>query len=456
MIKENGTKPAKPGLGFRLFSKYLRFFHNKIYYRKVYWLNTENIPEDNPLMIVSDHQNCLSDALALLMAIYPTRRKRQHRILTRASVFKPAFQKALRWIGALPAFRMEYDGVETLANNAGTFNEAEEELLQNGTLIIYPEAGHQDKRWLGTFSYGYTRLLFNAAEKSNFEKDFFILPSCNHYSGYLDMQEDVLIKFGTPISIAPFYELYKTKPRTAQRQVNALVREQISGMMLNITDLDNYEPIDYLRETYGIKYAETKGYNSDILPEKLLADQQLFIALETLKGEQPEQIQTLYEDIRRLKKETEQFRIKDYCFENPPKAFSLFVKGLLLLLLLPVFLVSCVPNLFIFLSPRILTRKLNDIMFYSSINFGFYILISIPVFYSLTFALIWIFANSVLIALAYLICIPFLGIFAWYYRKHLLNLLGEWRFNSLFNKGKLKDLIMLRKQIFQSLDRLLK
>ena len=279
MIKNREQKRGKQGLGYRLFKLYLRTIHNHFYYRKVYWIGRENIPENCPLLIVSDHQNGLADPLGILMSIR-SRKNRKIRLIARADVFKPILKRIMDWVGVLPAFRLSYDGEEALVNNTDTFDIAEDELLNDGTVVIYPEAGHQDKRWLGKFSHGYLRIVFEAAEKSNFEKEIFILPSCNHYSDYFRMREKMLIKYDKPISAKPYYELYKTKPRTAQRQLNAAVWRKVSDLMLNITDLKNYETIDYLRDTYGVGYARAKGFSPNRLPEKLLADKQFFAELD--------------------------------------------------------------------------------------------------------------------------------------------------------------------------------
>ena len=77
-------------------------------------------------------------------------------------------------------------------------------------------------------------MAFNAAARDDFKKEIFILPSCNHYEDYFRIRTDLLIKYGTPIPISPFYDLYKTKPLTAQREVNKLVREQIYTHILKI------------------------------------------------------------------------------------------------------------------------------------------------------------------------------------------------------------------------------
>ncbi len=446
---------SKRGLGFRIFSEYIRFFHDKVYYRKVYWLDREKIPEEGPLMIVSDHQNCLSDALGVILSMNK-RKTRKLRLLSRADLFKPVFNKPLRWLGIMPSYRLLYDGEETLSNNSMTFEEVENELLHDGTVVIYPEAGHQDKHWLGQFSLAYVRILFETARKTDFEKELFILPSCNHYSDYFELQEEFLIKYGTPISLKPFYELYKTKPRTAQRKVNALVRQQISDMMLNITDVDNYDAIDFIRNSdYGFVYAGGKGFFPELLPEKLLADKLLFKELEQVRAAEPEELQNLYDETLQLAEEMKKLGLKDKNFEKQISKPVLMAEGLLFLLLSPLFLVAFLSHLLIFYLPKIVTSKLKDKMFISTINFGSAVLITIPITYISLFLLVLLTTKSVLYALFFIVCMPFLGTFASNYKKRFANWLSEWRFNRLFEQGKLTRLIEQRKHIFESLDKLL-
>ena len=187
------SQDNKPGFGFKLFKAYIRFFHGKIFYKKTYWLHTERIPAEGPLMVVSDHQNGLSDVLGVLMSIDRRRDKRKVRVVARADVFKPAVRKALHWLGLIPAYRLAFDGEASLSNNAASFEDIEQELLLDGTVVIYPEAGHQDKHWLGQFSLAYLHILFEAARKTGFQKEMFVLPSCNHYSDYFHAREKMLL-----------------------------------------------------------------------------------------------------------------------------------------------------------------------------------------------------------------------------------------------------------------------
>jgi len=402
-------KIEKPGCLYEMFKAYLRFFHDKIYYKRTYKINSEAIPSDGtPLLIVSNHQNCLNDPLGLVFSFTD----RKPHVITRADVFtvSPIADKFLRAIGLLPAFRLDYEGEGALSKNAATFQVSEKALIDGKTIIMYPEAGHQDKRWLGTFSFGYTKMAFEAAEMANFEQDVFILPACNHYSHYFGMRNRVLVKFGTPISIQPYYELYKTKPRTAQREVNKLVREQISNLMLDIRDLENYDAIDFIRTTYGIDYAKKCGIDPENLPERLLIDKELVAKLDaaTNSGD-------IYEEARNLKQGVEKLGITDEHLMNSVNPITLGFKLLALLLLLPMWIFSWWPSMPVYWIPMsIFKAKMKDPMFEGTLLFGSAVLFTIPLFSLITFLVVGL-NDSWLSALVYVALFPLLMLFCWWY-----------------------------------------
>ncbi|MDR2359439.1 MAG: 1-acyl-sn-glycerol-3-phosphate acyltransferase [Prevotellaceae bacterium] len=450
----NDAKSTKLGIGYKLFRTYVRLYHNYIYYRKTYTVNAGNVPAEGALLLVSDHQNSLNDALGLVLAI-KNRKKQKIYSIARADAFDyPVFGSIFRRVGLLPAFRMEHQGVDSLSHNNYTFGEAGETLLNDGTVIIYPESGHQDKRWLGRFSYGYLVLLFQTAEKSNFEKELFILPSCNHYSHYLGRKEDILIKFGKPLSIAPYYELYKTKPRTACRRVNELVRQEIKSLMLHITDVDNYAAIDYLRNTYGKKYAKQHGYNPAELPEKLLADRQFTSRLDDLKAAGNPAVQPVYKDAGILAEAIARLRINDENFDKRPPFWKTALAGLGFLLLAPVFIFAWLSNALVIIPAKLINRRIKDHMLHGTIDLILGVLVTFPLTCILAFILTWIFTKSLIFAAGYLVCLPFLSIIVPYYEKAWKRWARAIRFNRLRRKGKLDELATLRQQLHGKLDEL--
>jgi 1-acyl-sn-glycerol-3-phosphate acyltransferase len=447
---------GKKGPTYRLFRQYVRLAHS-VYYRKIYFLGRENIPDNVPLMVISDHQNSLNDALALVLAIN-SRGRRKIRAIARADAFDfPVFGTIFRGIGIMPAFRLMYQGIGSLSNNAETFLKTYHELLNNGTIIIYPEAGHQDKRWLGKFSYGYLRLAFEAAEKGNFETEIFVVPSCNHYSDYFNIREDMLIKFGEPVSLKPYYKQYKEKHRTTQREVNQIIRDRVAGLMLNITDLDNYKAIDFIRNTYGIKYAANNGFDPRKLPEKLLADKQLVERLDILKAsEQNTEIQQVYNDADLLGSKIDELKISDKWFEWKPSLLKIVPRAIMFALLFPLYIVAYIANILVIYPPKLINGRIKDEMLHGTISLIFSVLVAIPLQNIILFFLLWAVTGSILIALACLVCLPFLYIFAIDYGKAWKKFRTRVRFYCLRKTDKLTELSDIRKLMHNNLDKLLK
>ncbi|MDO4736828.1 MAG: 1-acyl-sn-glycerol-3-phosphate acyltransferase, partial [Bacteroidia bacterium] len=374
------NKTNKPGILWRAFKAYLRFIHDKIYYKKTYCINSEAIPKVGvPTLIVSNHQNCLNDPLGVQF----TFRDRKPYFIARASVFElhPIANKFLRSVGLLPAFRLDYEGEGALGKNDEIFKITEKELVDGGTVVMYPEAGHQDKRWLGSFSMGYLKLAFEAAEMDNFNTEIFILPSCNHYRDYKEIQGQFMVKYGTPISLKPFYELYKTKPRTAKREVNALVREQISSLMLNIEDLDNYKAIDYIRTTFGKEYAAKRGVDINYLPDMLISDKELCAKLEGLSAESPQEAKEIFDLATQVEEGVAQIGCKDMALERKPSGVKAIAKLLLALIFAPIYLFSLWPAAFLYWIPVLMHKKLStDIMFFGTFIYALNVLFFIPIF----------------------------------------------------------------------------
>ena len=452
---EKETKiDRRGGVAYRIFKFYVRFFHDRIYYRHIYNIQTENIPAaGTPLMIVSNHQNCLNDPLGILFSM----RDRKPYFIMRADVFDyhPLINKFFRSVGLLPAFRIDFEGIDALSKNRDTFLLSEQMLLDGNTLVMFPEAGHQEKRWLNDFTYGFTKMAFEAAALGNFETDILVLPSCNHYSDYFQLQEQMLIKYGTPISLKPFYELYQTKPRTAQRQLSALVRQQMEALMLNICDLENYDAIHFIRNTYGKIFAVQHQYDKEKLPDRLLSDRLLVAGLEKIKANGKEgELGKLYADTLALQKGINEMKIVDALFDRCPSRIAITGKVLVLILLFPLWLFSLWPSALNYVIPIILINRMTDKMFYGTFVLCFSILITIPLFYTLTFVLTWIYTN-VWLSLIYIAALPLLGLFAWYYLQFLKQTIQALQFRINLKTEKLNNLSSLRKKLFERLNKLL-
>lgn len=447
-------KPREHSLLLKTFRTYLQYVNSWLYFRKEHIVGLENVPIDGtPVVVVSNHQNCLNDPLCVCLKLTD----RRMNFIARANVFKnPIFNKALRAMGLLPAYRMSHEGFGAINKNRETMDDAGQALTDGETLMLYPEADHQDKRWLGKFKLGYLRIAFEAAEKMNFEQDVMILPSCNHYSNYFHARTDMLIKFAEPISLKPYYERYKEAPRETMMEVNTIVRDTIQQMMLHIEDLDHYEEIDFIRESgYGRKYAKEHGYKFNYLPSRLLSDQKLVAELQRAYTENKEEMEGVYADIRSYAEGLKELNIRDWLFIHNPGIEAPILRGLGLLLLLPLFIVSIIPTALLFIIPKIFLNVLiKDQMFISSFNVGVSVFVSVPICLIIPSILLWIFAGFWW-ALGYFVAFPFMFVLAWNFMRMFQKFMGSCRFVARKNRDKVSKLKEIRQRIFSQLDKMI-
>lgn len=452
---EKKLRPREHSLFLKAFRTYLQYVNSGLYFRKEHILGLENVPADGtPVVVVSNHQNCLNDPLCVCLKLTD----RRMNFIARANVFNnPIFNKALRAMGLLPAYRMSHEGFKAINKNRDTMDAAGDALASGETLMLYPEADHQDKRWLGRFKLGYLRIAFEAAEKMEFKQDVMILPSCNHYSNYFHARTDMLIRFGTPISLKPYYERYQEQPRETMMEVNQIVRSAIQDMMLHVEDLEHYDEIDFIRtHGYGHKYAMENGYKHNYLPSRLLADQKLVNALQTATAERPEEMEQIYKDTAYFANEIKRLGIRDWLFVRNTGIIAPILRGLGLLILLPLFLISIIPSGLLFLIPKIFLKKLiKDQMFISSFNIGVSVFISVPLCLIIP-TLVLGFAVNWWWALGYFIAFPLMFILAWNYMRMFLKFVGSCRFVKRSNRAKVEELKALRRSIFARLDAILK
>ena len=448
-------KPRQHSLFLKTFRTYLQYVNSGLYFRKEHIIGLENVPVDGtPLVVVSNHQNCLNDPLCVCLQLTD----RRMNFIARANVFKnPIFNKALRAMGLLPAYRMSHEGFAAINNNRDTMDAAGQALTDGETVMLYPEADHQDKRWLGNFKLGYLRIAFDAAERMGFEQDVMILPSCNHYSNYFHARTDMLIKFGEPISLKPYYDEYRESPRETMMKLNGIVRSKIQEMMLHVDDLEHYDEIDFLRETgYGRKYAKEHGFKHHYLPSRLLSDQQLVEALQNAHEAYPEEMEAIYSDTKEFAEGIKALNIRDWLFIHHPGVEAVILRALGLLLLLPLFLLSIIPTGLLFIIPKIFLKKLiKDQMFVSSFNIGVSVFVSVPLCLIIPTILLWIFAGFWW-ALGYFVAFPLMFVLAWNYMRMWQKFIGSCNYVARRNRTTIERLRTLRTSIYERLDAILK
>jgi hypothetical protein len=227
-------------------------------------------------------------------------------------------------------------------------------------------------------------------------------------------------------------------------------------MMLHVDDLVHYDEIDFLRETgYGAKYAREHGFKARYLPSRLISDQQFVNAMQSATAQQPEAMEQIYSDTKRYGQGLKEIGIRDWLFVHDPGVEAPILRGLGLIIMLPLYILSIICTGLMFLIPKIfISRLIKDNMFVSSFNIGVSAFISVPICLILPIVLLWVFLGGWW-ALGYFVAFPLMFILAWNYMRLFLKFVGSCRFVARGNRSKVAALRKLRTSIYERLDQIL-
>lgn len=221
------------------------------YFKKIQVVHLEKIPKNGPLLLLSNHQNALLDALLIA-----TKSGRFSYFLTRAAVFKkPMVNKLLRSLRMLPVYRVR-DGWNTITNNDSIFNTCSELLKDGHVVTIFPEGSHNLKRTVRPFSKGFTRIVFNTLEKYP-NTDLQLIPIGLNFTKAEAFPDSASIYFGDPIKAKAFVSNDRTKD---VKNLRVTLEHKISELTTHIPSHNYNEDLKTL-EDLNVDFLDPEGVN---------------------------------------------------------------------------------------------------------------------------------------------------------------------------------------------------
>jgi 1-acyl-sn-glycerol-3-phosphate acyltransferase len=398
---------------YTLLRTYVRFWHNVIFYRKVEIKNfPKNLPDNTPLLVVSNHQNTLMDALAIVLNVGV----RQPYFLTRADLFKKEFvRKLLMSLKMLPVYRLR-DGVDEMQQNDEIFQTCVQILSNGGTLAAFPEGNHGVQYHLRPFKKGLARIAFRAETEHNWKANLQILPCGLYYTHCQKMGERLVINFGAPFKVSDFKADYEQNQPRALTQITRRMSDDIKSLMLHFDDLPNYDTLKWLTDLEIRKQGDSLNNvlrKSDELTQLRLKDANAY--------------EQLMQETKQKRAEFSKKGIEAEIIGMPQaSAISLILKTFALILSSPVALYGGVNSFIPYAIPFIFTQKLKDQQFSSAFR--------IVLFALVTFPFIWLFQIGIVrglfdlkIAVIYALTLPPTGYFAHRWARWWSETLQEWR-----------------------------
>ena len=330
----------------------------KLFYRRIEILGFDHYPESGPVLLAPNHQNAFMDAL--IPAVFAPR---PIHFLVRADVFKSRFA---RWffhsLNMMPVYRQR-DGISNLAKNEQVFEDCFEILRSNGTLLIFPEAGHLGERRLRPLSKGFTRIVFGALE-SNENLDINIVPLGLNYSNYQDSQSRLLISFGPPIPVRNYLQLHHENPAKAMKELRSDVQEKLEAEIVHIPREDAGRAFDIeLDRIWPFYLHRADGFSQPVQQLNFYKKREQKI-LKIPEGDSYFRKLFIY-DVEMGKRKLQ----APFFFIGQKDPGYWVIQMIFLLVCLPLFMLSWMVNApGYFLIRTVLHKYVNDKQFYSSIK----------------------------------------------------------------------------------------
>lgn len=436
----------KWSLGYYFLKKYVQFFDWFIY-KRIVINGEENIPKEKPIVFAPNHQNALSDPMAILLNT-----KFQPVWLARADIFKnKTAAKILRFMKIMPVYRMR-DGKENLSKNDDTFSNSVKILENNFALGLFPEAAHTGRRQMIQHKKAVPRIVFMAEENSNEKLDIQIIPSGIYYSSYWKFNRTLIVNFGKPIAAKDFLDEYHKNPGTATLQLRDKIHESILPLVLNISSKKYYEDFETIREIYGRYYLQRKKEKYSVL-NLFKSDQVMMARLDRLETQRPQDTEKLVDMVRDYSSNLKKVKIKSWLIDRHyHNTIKVFVNFILLIATLPLFLYGFIFNAIPFLAiDKIVRKKVKEVAFWSTF-FQVLGLVLFPLFYIVELIAMWGFIPGIWLKIAFIVSLPFMGKLAFYWYILLLKTLGRTRllYLKLFKRKvyyglfKQKDLLLFK------------
>ncbi len=444
-------KYEKWSLGYSILRSYVRFVDFFIH-REVILNNRDNVPANTPVIFAPNHQNALSDPMAILLHI-----KQQPVWLARADIFKNKFTAAvLRFLKIMPVYRLR-DGKEQLANNDKTFADSITVLKHNVPLALFPEAAHSGKRQMLAHKKAVPRIVFMAEEKAEVNLNIHIVPIGIYYSSYWKFDRTVIVNFGKPLKVNDYLGKYQENQNAATQLLKDDLFDAIEPLTINIRSKEHYHDIEVIREFYGKEHLRRQGkmYSANAL---FKSDQKLVKDIDELLESKPEVFRDLISKVNLYKRILEEYGLRSWLVAHPENNVpKIFLNKLMLLLGLPVFLFGFTFNALPFFFIDWFTRKkVKDHAFRST----FFLVLGLflfPIVYLLELWALSGFVPTIWLKLLFLLSLPFAGKLAFRWYVLFLKTMGRIRllYLRLFKKRIYEELQLNKNAVFDLLEAIL-
>jgi 1-acyl-sn-glycerol-3-phosphate acyltransferase len=399
----------------------LRFYQNFLFklYFKTEIVGMEKLPPNTTFIFAPNHQNALTDALALLTLKHSW----QPIFLARADIFKkPLVSKILTFLKIMPVYRIR-DGFENLSLNDKIFLKTMDVIRNGNGLVILPEGNHAGFKRLRQLKKGIARIALQTEDASDGSLNIHIVPVGLDYSNYVRYRSKLLIRIGEPFPVKKYLDLYRQNKPLAYNALIDELSERIKAEMIHIEDEESYNEYLFLNQLFPKRLIkENKLPNT--LNQAFEISKKLISKLDRLKESDRDNFNGIIQLAQELRSRISTNRVMPQALPlTLSKAINLFWMIPLFIVLSPAAILGFVNHFIPIVIPYRLSKKFEDVQFHSSVRHATGLLL-LPIAYLIQTVIVGMIFKSLGIAFLYLVLSPISAAILYYWRKLYYKIKG--------------------------------
>ncbi len=423
-----------------------------VFFRRIHVEHRDRVRKTGPVILAANHPNTMMDPLLVGLLC-----GRNPHFLGKSTLFETAIAKRFfSAVHVLPVYRKQ-DAEKEMGKNAEVFEKCYQSLEEGNGLVIMPEGISQMDGTLHELKTGTARIGLGAEMRNAFELGIQIVPAGINYSSPTDFFSDVHCRFGRPIELSEYGDLYAKDEYEAVYEVTNRIRSALEKLTTTVDSSETAGVLKNLKKIYKMELAVDLGLQEDWKQHDFSMTRGMADAINWYSKEFPESFEQMDTQMNRYLAKVEGLELRDDLLSTArgQRSFARRAMGLLGVITgFPLYLWGVINNFLPYRIPRHLVRILGTSLEYlSSIKMlsGFFLF---ALFYTVQTLLVWYLTASGPLTTIYILSLLPAGRFALYYHDTMQRYRQHIRIFTLFVKRKtlMYEIIQERMALIEAID----
>ncbi len=424
----------------------------KFFYRRIMVMNKDRVPKTGPVILAANHPNTMMDPL--LVALLSGRNPH---FLGKSTLFNSRISKwFFHSVHVLPVYRKQ-DAEREMGKNAEIFERCFQSLEAGNALVIMPEGISQMDGTLHEIKTGTARIGLGAEMRNGFELGLQIVPAGINYASPTDFFQNVQCRFGRPIDLKDYQELYEKDEYEAVYQVTDLLRDALEKLTTTVELPEAAGVLKDLKKIYKMELAVDLGLENDLEQHDFTVTRGMADAINWFYSFYPAEFANLSQKMTIYLAKIEGLELRDDLLSTASgqRTFARRIMGLAGVVMgFPLYLWGLVNNYIPYRIPQWVVMLLKPTVEYMSTFKMLSGFVAFALFSGLQGSLVYWLSQSAWWTTIYLISLLPAARFALYYHDTMRRYRQHFRIFTLFVRRKtlMYEIIQERLELIQALD----